>query len=537
MEHNKKLGVTHAIREKLNFHDERLWKRFSARRLELIDTLDLSSRKASEQELEIRRVSEMLRLEFDYPASYTSDFNKLVRAAIQSVRRNRKRSSKKHTSPEEPSLKRNKLDDSDLNGNVNGSNSNSFLSEIVRNEDDVYDVNYNREKRFTSDDQAKDTIDNMTKPRLPPLTNLSMNETINIPLAAAAKKNILNKIEKSRSCNESVNSKLENLQFLGKSVMSTCIGYIFEKSFLHVNPQSMLYLRNKLSSELSLSKFFRQLDPVNTNGINDETAVISLYILLGAMVKDFGFEEVIFPICEILYASVLQEYPLMAKNSIPFRNEDQHLGSNNIAYPSENDVYSLNKLAEVASHLQNTGSDTSMSTMEPSRSVTPTLSLTGSYKKRVYLKFFNQKLEFLYPVRIAATPRYNELLENAKSAFKLPDTTIVFKHHGKIVQSDLELERVFKSDEDEIELEISTHNPMPIYEMHKRLSQQDYQQPTESQRIILPPPIASNTAMSNGSSLNSRLGLFNFLSNSDDVPGPQPLHPQQSILPKFQPLL
>ena len=82
---------------------------------------------------------------------------------------------------------------------------------------------------------------------------------------------------------------------LGKSVMSTCIGYIFEKSFLHVNPQSMLYLRNKLSSELSLSKFFRQLDPVNTNGINDETAVISLYILLGAMVKDFGFEELFSP--------------------------------------------------------------------------------------------------------------------------------------------------------------------------------------------------------------------------------------------------
>ena len=92
-------------------------------------------------------------------------------------------------------MKRNKLDDSDLNGNVNGSNSNSFLSEIVRNEDDVYDVNYNREKRFTSDDQAKDTIDNMTKPRLPPLTNLSMNETINIPLAAAAKKNILIKLK------------------------------------------------------------------------------------------------------------------------------------------------------------------------------------------------------------------------------------------------------------------------------------------------------------------------------------------------------
>lgn len=533
MEQNKKLGVTHAIREKLNFRDERLWKRFSARRLELIDTLDLSSRKASEQEQEIRRVSEMLRLEFDYPASYTSDFNKLVRAAIQSVRRNRKRSSKKHTSPEESSLKKRKLVDSDLDGN--GNNTNSFLSEIVRNEEDVYDVNYNREKRFTSDDQAKGTIENMTKPRLPPLTNFSMNKTINIPLAAVAKKNILNKIEKSRSCNESVNSKLENLQFLGKSVMSTCIGYIFEKSFLDLNPQSMLYLRNKLNSEASLGKFFRQLDPVNTSSINDETAVISLYTLLGAMVKDFGFEDIIFPICEILYASVLQEYPLMAKNSIPFRSEDQYLGSN-ITHPPENDVYSLNKLAEVASHLQNTGSDTSMSTMEPSRSVTPTPSLTSSYKKRVYLKFFNQKLEFLYPVRIAATPRYNELLENAKSAFKLPDTTIVFKHHGKIVQSDLELERVFKSDEDVIELEISTHNPMPIYEMHKRLSQQGYQHPTESQRIILPPPINTNATMNNGSNLTSRLGLFNFLSNSEDALKP-PLHPQRPILPNFQPLL
>lgn len=94
MAEDKKLGVTHSIREKLNFQDERLWKRFLARRLELIDTLDLSSKKASEQEDEIRKVAEILRLEFKFDIQYFEDFDKLVRAAVQSVRRNRKRSTK-----------------------------------------------------------------------------------------------------------------------------------------------------------------------------------------------------------------------------------------------------------------------------------------------------------------------------------------------------------------------------------------------------------------------------------------------------------
>ncbi|KAL6454815.1 VHR1 Transcription factor VHR1 [Candida maltosa Xu316] len=534
MDSNKKLGVTHAIRERLNFHDERLWKRFSARRLELIDTLDLSSRKASEQEQEIKKVAETLRAEFNYPVSYTADFNKLVRAAVQSVRRNRKRSHKKTDDHhyDDGVVKKQKVDHAEQDSN---NSANSFLSEIVRNEEEVYDVNYNRSKVFTSNDQAKDTIDNMTKPRLPPLANLSMNETVKIPSAANAKKNILNKIERSRSCNESVNnSRSENLQFLGKSVMSTCIGYVFEKSFMHVNPQSMTYLRNKLDSQVSIAKFFRDLDPVNTNSINDETAVISLYILLGSMVKDFGFEEVISPICEVLYATVLQEYPLIAKNAIPFK-------------PEERTNYSLSKLAEVATRLQTTSTTSTLvssTSNSPHHSPTPPPPPPAlSYKKRVYLKFLHQKLELFYPVRTAATPRFNELLENAKSAFKLPDTTIIIKHRNENIQSDLDLERVFKGDEDIIELEIFTHNSLPIYEMHRMLSSQVYSQPQpqpqvqptileNGHRIILPPPI--NSALNNN-------GQFKFLSNSDEISSvtstPPPPPPPQPILPRFQPLL
>lgn len=84
-------GMTQLIRTKLRFTDESLWKRFSARRLELIDTLALSERKASEQDASIRKVAHTLLKEYGYDESNMGDFERLVRAGIQSVRRNRKR--------------------------------------------------------------------------------------------------------------------------------------------------------------------------------------------------------------------------------------------------------------------------------------------------------------------------------------------------------------------------------------------------------------------------------------------------------------
>lgn len=90
-------GVTQTIRQKLNFNDESKWKKFSARRLELIDGLHLSSRKASEQDDQIVDVANKLRIEYGFPSETLTDFDKLVRAGIQSVRRNRKRQPKTGT--------------------------------------------------------------------------------------------------------------------------------------------------------------------------------------------------------------------------------------------------------------------------------------------------------------------------------------------------------------------------------------------------------------------------------------------------------
>ncbi|CDO93088.1 unnamed protein product [Kluyveromyces dobzhanskii CBS 2104] len=93
----KPTGTTHQIREQLNFRDDKKWKQFSSRRLELIDKFNLSERKASEQDENIRQIANILRTEYGYPTVASSEFEKLVTAAVQSVRRNRKRSTKTRT--------------------------------------------------------------------------------------------------------------------------------------------------------------------------------------------------------------------------------------------------------------------------------------------------------------------------------------------------------------------------------------------------------------------------------------------------------
>lgn len=684
LEQQKRLGVTNSIRAKLNFLDERLWKRFSARRLELIDTLDLSSKKASEQDAEIRKVAEALRVEFNYNPDYESDFDKLVRAAVQSVRRNRKRSSKSKRNHNEEGTKRPRIIDSvvipptydnpdiinsysglpnttsppdslglqrpnyheteteysDPNDSHNTHNGKTkFLSEISRlnsdSNDDIYDLSYPRAKNFTANDKARATIDSMIRPRignpvssevksvvsvsatvaynghsnkysgtvsganssisnpisshttrLPPITDLQIDSRLPHMDVTAAKGIIINHIERSKSCSESISKKSENLQALGQSVMSASIAYVFEKSFEAVNDTSVEYLRSKLNSETFLSRFFRELDPNVTTSITDEIAVISLYTLLGGCVKDFGFDTILVPLCEIIYVSILQQYPLISKNSTPFRSADY-------LKPSEYSN-SLSSLAAVASDLQSQEVDqvssnselhrlplsppsligavkvptssatatvtnttnttsTSLNTSSTSMSIPPPpLPLhTGSnllipepkYRKQVYLHYLSQALEFSYLTKNSAPPRFIELLENARSAFKLahlPDSILGLRDvkTGNIIQTDFDLERIFRNEE-KIELEVFAQRStaIPIYEITSTVVPSRYGG-SESPKIILPPPFGNRPHLSHSRSPTGEQGVgdhprpgFNFLSNSDDMTPPPPL------LPKFQPLL
>ncbi|CCD22407.1 Vhr1p NDAI_0A02490 [Naumovozyma dairenensis CBS 421] len=115
--------TTKQIREILNFNDELKWKQFSSRRLELIDKFNLSHFKASEQDYNIKQIATILRTEFGYPIKYSQEFEKLVTAAVQSVRRNRKRSRNRSSSTSsnssgEPSSKFRNLSNKILGPNI-----------------------------------------------------------------------------------------------------------------------------------------------------------------------------------------------------------------------------------------------------------------------------------------------------------------------------------------------------------------------------------------------------------------------------------
>ncbi|CAH2355636.1 transcription factor Vhr1p [[Candida] railenensis] len=685
---SKRLGITYQIRTKLNFLDERLWKRFSARRLELIDTLELSSKKASEQEDEIRNVAETLRKEFNYTEDYFNDFDRLVRAAIQSVRRNRKRSyrSKKGSAVTMPSAagatealhgsespefssKRHKMfsayhdispssgtsvsptnelvvhtvnmslghgnvPDSGANssvestlglgvgdhkssvepGHTTGGESdfssvqrNKFISEISRLNSDSQEetINYPRSRNFTTFDRSRGVIDSMITPRisqtpsnamatstnaakknmhddkvsasipvLPPITNFHSHkdrlshppspssaffngsyQVIGKPSSSgvvdkshSATLLLLSFIERSKTCSESTAyHNTENLQILGRAAMTCVISFLFEKSFYMLNATSIVYLRDKLLQDQYLARIFRELDPSTVSNIvalNDETAVVSLCTLLGGCVKDFGFDSILFALCEIVYHRVIKEYPLIAKNAIEFKREhkedltprsDPQDSDEDMSQKDSKDIYDglsqLNSLAAIATDIQSQEKK-----LQEDRN-----RYSDPLNKKVTLKFLTSVLEFTYPAGNSAYPRLVEMIENGKAAFKLPmdNDSLAFSlknaQDGSPIGSDLDLEKIFKnSNLIELEMFVRRAKDIPISELTSTVL------PTGGPpKVLLPPPFGARTSPLSSSRINGGvaplnpipMGGFKFLSNLEDSPLPPP------VLPKFQPLL
>ena len=159
-------GTTHKIREQLQFLDNKKWKLFSTRRLELIDRFKLFEKKASEQDCNIERIANILRTEFDYSIEHQLDFEKLVTAAVQSVRRNRKRS--KHLNAHCS----NNNNNNNINNDINKENGN-----IMNNNDSNDKKNHVSSSSSSSSTSASPALTKI-KPEIDPTGN------INIPSAS-----------------------------------------------------------------------------------------------------------------------------------------------------------------------------------------------------------------------------------------------------------------------------------------------------------------------------------------------------------------
>lgn len=531
-------GTTSVIRKRLNFTDEALWKQFSSRRLQLVDSLSLSSKKASEQDEEIKICANTLLHEFNFPESTLAEFDKLVRLAIQSVRRNKKRSEKRLASKletitsdeEQPShYKRAKLtstesEDHDLeiendiskeiNHNVDYSQLESKHDEKIQGktfsnilvDDNLTNSTFTRSYSFNSgNSESRNTsetaeyhdsrvaINSLVAAVLPDTDKLPSLKKLNENAEfTKASKILLHKIKNSKTCYEfsktsnNCYEKTKNFDLLeefGSSCINSAVLYTLEKWFDHLLPDSSSYIKLRLKSDLTLGLIVKNLDTtsVEVNRLSDFVASQLFKKLVGGCVKDFGFNTVLNPLCDILHSIILKDYPIISKEQSSDKNITTGLPTprDSLRAPSTNYFKDLsiidsaiakphptNSLTEYpSSDLRKSDqrselSSTDLPDFPLSTAYIPLVNIDTTPPMRsppilrskqftnVTIKFKEKELKFRYNIDTNAPPTIPELIENCKQAFGIFSSSRVLNlkniSANRIIKNDYDLERLLR---------------------------------------------------------------------------------------------
>ncbi|ODV83375.1 hypothetical protein CANARDRAFT_188371, partial [[Candida] arabinofermentans NRRL YB-2248] len=227
-------------------------------------------------------------------------------------------------------------------------------------------------------------------------------------------------IKKSKTCFELTNSSsigtvrsFDNIESLGSTCITSSILLTLERWFDDLSLDSSSYLKLKLNGDIMLSSIIKNLDKssVEVNRLSDYVASQLLKKLVGGCVKDFGFNGILYPLCDIFHSVLLKDYPLISKS----KNTN-------------------NGQADSHSHLQ------------------PILASTDSLQSSdslitVIIRFNSKELKFIFPSNSCSPPTLLELITNSKSAFSIVNNNRVIKirnkETGAIINSDFELERLF----------------------------------------------------------------------------------------------
>lgn len=415
-------GVTQSIRAKLNFFDDNKWKRFSARRLELIDKLGLSSRKASEQDDMINEVSEKLRIEYGFPPENHADFDKLVRAAIQSVRRNRKRT-QRTLNRNDPGLKRRR---SSLDPVANKLQPLEYLNAPDRlsiaalvstpGQHSTPATIVNNSHGSATPHSSKDS-DNS----LPPLSKLSLSYRDNFFFSSIDRLGAL-----LRSCSDTISTSTKgdgaNLEFLGSAVLSSAVGLAIERKAITNGPLAESIRRILLSYAITAA-LVKSLGQGTLSGLNQKLALCAM---------EYGFDPTINCLTNVFYEFVC------------LNGEERLVDSSNLERLQS--LFPMNRCPEA--------------TVPPS-TVSSVASTTTRYQPQpdvrpVTLRFQDQKFDFTYNPRANSPPTIGELIDNGRSAFKIgPHRALNIKNAnrgGRLLVTDSDVAEAFTEMHIDLEL-------------------------------------------------------------------------------------
>lgn len=343
-------GVTAQIRTQLNFTNPLKWKKFTNRRLELIDKFNLSSRKASEQDNLILKIADILRTEFGYQEDTLHEFDKLVRAAVQSVRRNRKRLAKlSEMKQDERSAFMNNQSSVSKASEESSSSNTQNLPNFINYETSTSEIpgtNNNNSRESSNNSSTNNT--NVTNSPVVPLSSLC-SHTMKLPpitskhfpqdpfnFSETNKKKLLNYITNSstffklidapRTINEDI------LMTLGQNSVNATISFTLEKIFVTVHQTSLNYLYAKLTTMENLSHFFKSLEINNSSSqsvhlLSANQSMNLLFKIVGCLIKDYGFDTICYTLGELFHELILLEYPLYISKQATSTHQKQQLSS------------------------------------------------------------------------------------------------------------------------------------------------------------------------------------------------------------------
>ncbi|KAF5102432.1 hypothetical protein D0Z00_000359 [Geotrichum galactomycetum] len=455
---SKSGGITQTIRLKLNFMDERQWKKFSARRLELIDSLSLSERKASEQDDDITGVADRLRIEYGYPSEALIDFEKLVRAGIQSVRRNRKRVPKFKThgssptavsamphqhnyhkrggaahyttgatagsvSPKPtltsmlPSGPSTKDADTDMLDVAEDHRGRIAISALVSPDSSSTKNNSNNSYSNTSTPRRQ-SIDSSASARiqLPPLKNLD-------PIPEQMRNSIDQLVSYLDRSELPANQDVAKLEYAGFSILHTAATISVQARGFGTADDYIRFINSVLLSKTALLAISNVL-PASSVLISEQQLIEHLKIKVAIAAIVIGFDSVIRAL-----AAVFED--MVNFDQLPDgQHYDFHFNSNGNTSANPN---------QTCTQLPSPGSSTAPS-------ITP-----------VTLRFLAQKLDFTYAPGSSTPPTIIEILDNGKSAFHILGDNKVLKIRnlnagGAVVETDADLAEIFETPHIDLEL-------------------------------------------------------------------------------------
>lgn len=470
LDNSNNLSITQ-LRSKLKWNNDLAWKKICKLRNKYIiefNLLELNLKNVMGK-TRLTDVCKLLINEFNVDSNQLDLFIKVVILGIQSIKRNKKRNAKnklEHLGDKseiseikitkaDVSLKN--KDQSTIIGQQSNRNNNflDILKDIVDNVKPIKEVSQlksinNLPNLSIFIDDNIDLVSNNSKKKL-------RDSDKDIIPFFLIEKTILN-IQNSKTCfnlvkdtNISTNNNIideENgiIIKMGESILHLTTAYILERFMFNLPSISKKYIWDKLNSlqllnSLSYQLFhnftyikMKKIEMMPSDDIDNDTKnnITLLKLTLGALVKDFGFDSVLYDISEIIYHIITTRYPLQSDSS-----RSNMANKSKVSNHHYNGQFDKNKDADSIVHMPNP------SVIFSSLSMKPNVANTEIYKT-VKIQFNNKEQEFKYSILSNASPTIAEIIDNCIKLFNILNRhNLAIFHRDERVMDDQKLSKLF----------------------------------------------------------------------------------------------